>query len=34
MKGELVDVSLCAHLIYEVGLEAGDCHGQMNATKF
>jgi len=34
MKGELVDVSLCAHLIYEAGLEAGDYHGQMNATNF
>jgi len=27
-----VDFFLCAHLIYKAGLEAGDYHGQMNAT--
>jgi len=29
-----VDCFLCAHLIYKAGLEAGDYHGQMNATYF
>ena len=29
-----VDFFLCAHLIYKAGLEAGDYHGQMNATNF
>jgi len=30
----LVDFFLHAHLIYKAGLEAGDYHGQMNATNF
>jgi len=34
MWGELVDFFLHAHLIYKAGLEAGDYHGQMNATNF
>jgi len=29
-----VDFFLRAHLIYKAGLEAGDYHGQMNATNF
>ena len=29
-----MDCFLCPHLIYKAGLEAGDCHGQMNATDF
>jgi len=29
-----VDFFLHAHLIYKAGLEAGDYHGQMNATNF
>jgi len=32
--GELLDFFLCSHLIYKAGLEAGDYHGQMNATNF
>jgi len=32
--GELVDFFLHAHHIYKAGLEAGDYHGQMNATNF
>ena len=34
MWGVLVDFYLHAHLIYKAGLEAGDYHGQMNATNF
>jgi len=29
-----VDFFLHAHVIYKAGLEAGDYHGQMNATNF
>ena len=29
-----MDFFLHAHLIYKAGLEAGDYHGQMNATNF
>ena len=29
-----MDFFLQAHLIYKAGLEAGDYHGQMNATNF
>jgi hypothetical protein len=34
MQGELMDFFLCAHLIYEAGLDAGAYRGQMNATHF
>ena len=30
----MVDFFLCAHLIYKAGFEAGNHHGQMNATNF
>ena len=29
-----MDFILCALLVYKAGLEAGDYHGQMNATNF